>query len=182
MKRFVCFLIFILLLSGCGLRDERRTPNDAFELANNHEGFDIVHFVVPANCDYDYFFEYDPMRVGGFYAYGYDGNQPKLLVIPKQTTHEAKLYAWPLVFAVEDAVELLNTAFDDDLIPEDSMYSHIRIELTNEVLNDFSTTDYDHAFFIVITVGDDTYIAFQQNYTLVIYHQDDGLFLFDEPI
>lgn len=173
MKLFLTFVLGLLLL-GCNVQDQRRTLNDAYDLSVAYPSFDTFHFVVEANCDYEYFFDYPPMRNGGYYAYGYKDNHPLLLVIPKYATDDEKLMLWPINYTVSEAVDLLNTAYGDVLIEEESMYNNVAFELTSNVLNDYSSTDYDVSFFIVFTVDNVSYIAFQQDLNLIIYHETDG--------
>ncbi len=175
-KLFVCFLV--LVLSACGLQEPRRTQDDALAIAEELNAFDVIHFVVSANCDYDYFFEYAPMRVGGFYAYGYKEDTPQLLIIPRNPTDEAKVVDWPIHYTVSEAMTLLDSYLDDDL-DKIALYSDTRIELTSSVLNAHHHTLYDVPFFIVLNVQQENYIAFQQNHNLVIYHENDGLLIAD---
>ncbi|MFH5882263.1 MAG: hypothetical protein ACNA7U_03530 [Candidatus Izemoplasmataceae bacterium] len=177
MRKLLWIGLLFFILSSCGLKDERRTPDDAREISNNHPDFDTIHFVVSANCDYDYFFEYEPMRNGGFFAYGYKDNQPKLLIIPAQVAHEAKMISWPLMYSVNDMIDLLNSTSDEPLLSEETMYNHVRIELTRSLLSIEVPIDYDLAFFIVITVDNVKYTIIQHQLRLHIYHQDDGLII-----
>ena len=159
------------------MQDERRTLNDAYVFSESYEDFDVFHFVVEANCDYEYFFDYAPMRAGGYYAYGTKNNQPQLLIIPKYASNDAKLVNWPIYFTVIEAVNLLNHAFENDLIDEDGTYKNVRFELTSEVLKSYQNTDFDVPFFIVFTIDNVNYIAFQQELNLVIYHEDTGFLI-----
>lgn len=175
MKKLL-LIIMILFLYACSEDIERRTLEDARLYAQNYEGFDTLHFVVEANCDYQYFFEYQPMRNGGFYAYGTDQDQPHLLIIPKYARDEVKAVPWPLNYTVAQAVELLNTASGETLVDEEVMYQTVYLELNTNVLKDHSDAHMDMAFFILIPVEDTHYIAFQRDDVLVIYHEDDGFF------
>ena len=175
MKLFLTFVLGLLLL-GCNVQDQRRTLNDAYDLSVAYPSFDTFHFVVEANCDYEYFFDYPPMRNGGYYAYGYHDNNPSLVIIPNHPNQDAKAVEWPLLYSVEDALTLLNT-FNDDDYDVHTMYASVRLELTSSVLNDYHSAHYDIPFFIVMHLHDTHYVAFQQNQNLVIYHADDGFII-----
>ena len=173
MIKMALMALFLFLMIGCGLEDEPRTLSEAHTIANASDAFDQVYFVVKANCDYDFFFEYEPMRRGGFYAVGVLDGNPQLMIIPVIRAAEVKSDQWPLLYSVDDAIDLLNTLLDTPKDHED-MYTNIVIELTDAVLNENSHTMYDQSFFIVMQVEATNYIAFQKNHQLVIYHEDNG--------
>lgn len=173
-KLILIFIVFLLL--ACSNHDQRRTLNDAYQYADEYTGFDVLHFVVEANCDYQYFFDYPPMRNGGYYAYGYHSDQPHLLIIPKYANDEIKAVPWPMYHTIAEAVELLNQAHGEVVLDEAAMYNDIYIELTSSVLRDHSNADYDLAFFIIIPIEGVNYVAFQRDLELVIYHEFDGFY------
>lgn len=175
MKKLM-MLFIVVVLYACSEDIERRTLEDARLYAENYAGFDTLHFVVEANCDYQYFFEYQPMRNGGFYAYGTYQDQPHLLIIPKYASDEVREAEWPIHYTVAEAVELLNVAYGETLLDEKEMYQSVFLELNTNVLKDHSDAHMDMAFFILIPVDDTHYIAFQRDDDLVIYHEDDGFF------
>lgn len=167
------FLV-VMVLSSCNANEEWRSMEEASFIAMTNPDLDVVHFVVSANCDYDYFFEYMPMRYGGFYAYGYQDEQPLLLIIPKYEVDDPLLITWPLHFSIRDVIGTLNDVYDEEILSLDIMYDHVRIELTSDVLNVDYFVAYDFAFFIVVTIDDSTYVAFQQDNKVVIYNEEDG--------
>ena len=179
MKTLLLVLIALTLM-GCTEQDQRRTLVDANAYAEAYSGFDVLHFVVEANCDYQYFFDYAPMRNAGYYAYGYFNDAPLLLLIPKYAVDEIRAINWPMYHSVKDAVDLLNAAHGEIILDEETMYDRVRIELTSSVLKDFSNADYDMAFFLVFTVDGVNYIAFQRALQLVIYHEDEGFLVSSE--
>ncbi len=176
MKLVLTLFVCLMIISGCGLEEKPRSNADAYRLVTDMGALDVIHFVVDANCDYDFFFEYQPMRRGGYYAYGYHDNNPSLVIIPNHPNQDAKAVEWPLLYSVEDALTLLNT-FNDDDYDVHTMYASVRLELTSSVLNDYHSAHYDIPFFIVMHLHDTHYVAFQQNQNLVIYHADDGFII-----
>ena len=173
MLKFIILMISLLLV-GCMEQPQRRTLSEASELAQSFTGFENLHFVVEANCDYQYFFDYAPMRNGGYYAYGTNDGAALLLLIPKYANDETKVIHWPLSYSIHTAFNLLNSSLGEQAIPSENMYTNVRIELTSNVLKSYSSSDYDKAFFLVFTHQGVNYIAFERNNHLVIYHEDEG--------